>query len=196
MSAKIEQPNLELHPLPKKGVEINSFGVEGIEDVAEIRNKLSQAPNDEGHEKIPQMELIEKDVRKIKCKHYNYPYSNCVIFALGDEKGDLDFHIRSESCLFSLLYKEYEEIDRKDTRPGDIAVYYHKKGEDPNTPVRDHTYEHVGKITPDSKVLSQFGTTGVFRHPVPIVYNFCGDSVVFMRKKSEPSQKESYKNNL
>ncbi|TAK96211.1 hypothetical protein EPO05_02270 [Patescibacteria group bacterium] len=187
-SSHIEHAPERQHPGPKKGIPINSIKTAGLDDIPQIRERMSALRIDDLqhrlHQDFPQMELVQRETRKIDCKYYNYPYSNCVIFALGDEQSELDFHMRSRSMLFSLLHQEYDEIEYGEIKPGDIAVYYWKEEGDPNTPENDHTYEHVGKITDDLKILSQWGLKlGVYKHPIPLVFDFCGDSVVFMRKQ-------------
>lgn len=168
--------------LPKKGRDINSLTAEGVKSISDFREGVGLAPKDKIHEFFPEIELITNTVRKIKCKHYHYPYSNCTIYALGDEKGDLNFNIRSQSALFSKLFEEYDEIDYEEIQPGDIAVYYDKK-RDINAPEGDIEYLHIGKITNDLQVESQWGNIGVYKHAVPLIQDKYGDSVTFMRKK-------------
>jgi hypothetical protein len=187
MEKIITERGPEQYPVPEKGIEINSFKLEGVDNLAELRHRLGGLRDDlkSAISRIPQMELVQKEPKRIKCKHYAYPYSNCVTFALGDEKGDLNFHMSHLSTLFSLLNKEYDEVDYKDIQPEDIAVYYFKDEPNPNVSIGDHTFQHVGKITPDLKVISQFGegSLGIYKHPIPLIFDIYGDSVVFMRKK-------------
>jgi hypothetical protein len=187
MEKYITERGPEQYPVPIKGIEINSLNLDGVDNLAELRHRLGGLGDNLKSliSRMPQMELVQREPRRIKSKHYAYPFSNCVTFTLGDEKGDLNFHISHLSMLFSLLNQEYDEVDYKEIQPEDIAVYYFKNEPNPNVSIGDHTFEHMGKITPDLKVISQFGEgdLGVYKHPIPLVFDSYGDSVVFMRKK-------------
>ncbi|QFR38834.1 hypothetical protein A9Q91_01195 [Candidatus Gracilibacteria bacterium 28_42_T64] len=132
----------------------------------------------------PDIELITNEIVRYTCERYSYPYSNDVLFALGETRSHLNFRIRSESMIFSDLLKDHKIISGKKAGEGDIIVYFNQE-DDIMTAEGDRGYSHIGKVCEDGRIISQFGEQylGVYKHKVPHVFTSYGDSIVFMRKQ-------------
>ena len=173
----------QLDKIEKHKKEVCNYGKDAmivrqkIDDILRINNSNAKQELQE------YVTPSNQKITKIECQHYNYPYSNCVIHALWETRSNLNFHIQSNSMLFSNLLTDHKIISRSNAQTWDIIIYFNENNH-PNVEDWDKIYEHIWIVWENKMIKSQFWEWNlwIYHHQIPHIPNNYWSHILFLRK--------------